>query len=413
VRKRVVVTGMGMLTCLGTGVAANWDAITGGRSGIRTISLFDASGFHTRIAGEVGQNFDPGGHISPKEYRRLDRHQQFALVAAAEAIDDSGVKYPPENPYGVGVIVGSGMGGVESLEKGMDILQKKGPRRMPPLMIIMTVINICSGMLAIKYGFRGHNFGLVNACASGTSAIGEAYRLIAEGLADTMLTGGSEAVITPLAVSSFNALRALSTRNDEPQRASRPFDALRDGFVLSEGAGMLVLESLEHAQRRGANIHAEVVGYGATEDAFHPVMPDPDGEGAYRAMLKALEYAGIEPSMVGYLNAHGTSTELNDKTETVAIRRLFGSSANDVSISSTKSMTGHMIGAAGAVEAIYTIMAIKTGKIPPTINLDIPDPECDLNYTPHKTVDRRVDYALSNSFGFGGQNASLLFKMAE
>jgi 3-oxoacyl-[acyl-carrier-protein] synthase II len=413
VRHRVVVTGMGMVTCLGTGVAANWEGISAGRSGIRTISLFDATDFNTRIAGEVREHFDPDGHIPPKEYRRLDRHQQFALVAAAEAIADSGISYPPENPYRAGVIVGSGMGGLATIERGVDIIQAKGPRKAPPLMIIMAVINLAPGMLAIKYGFRGHNFGLVNACASGASAIGEAYRLIAEGLADSMLAGGSEAVITPLSVASFNALRALSTRNDEPIRASRPFDVHRDGFVLSEGAGMLVFESLEHAQRRGARIHAEIVGYGATDDAYHAVMPDPDGEGAYWAMMKAIEYAGVEPSMIGYINAHGTSTELNDKTETLAIKKLLGARANQVSISSTKSMTGHMIGAAGAVEAIYSVTAIKTGKIPPTINLDIPDPECDLDYTPHRAVDRQVEYALSNSFGFGGQNASLLFKRAE
>ena len=411
-QQRVVVTGMGMVTCLGTGVATNWEALSAGRSGIGPISLFDASDCYTRIAGEVAPHFDSARHIPVKEYRRLDRFQQFALVAAGEAIDDSGISCPPENPYRFSVIVGSGMGGLATIEKGVEVIRTKGPSRVSPLMIIMSVINLSPGMLAIKYGFRGPNFGLVNACASGASAIGEAYRLVREGRADVVLAGGTEAVITSLSVGGFNALRALSTRNDEPQRASRPFDAERDGFVLAEGSGMLVLEAREHARARDASIHAEIVGYGATDDAFHFVMPDPQGDGAYWAMKQAVEEASIEPSRIDYINAHGTSTDLNDKIETLAIKRLMGPTANKVAISSTKSMTGHMIGAAGAVEAIYSIMSIKTGLIPPTINLDFPSPECDLDYTPNKAVSRTVDFVISNSFAFGGQNASLLFKRA-
>lgn len=412
-RQRVVVTGMGIVTCLGTGVPANWEAIAAGKSGIRQISLFDASDFFTQIAGEVQPDFDPAGRIPLKEYRRLDRYQQFALVAAGEAIEDAGIRCPPQDPYRYGVILGSGMGGLATIEKGVDVLNTKGPRRSPPLMIIMAVINLAPGMIAIKYGFKGPNFGVVNACASGASAIGEAYRLVREGGADVMLAGGAEAVITRLSIASFNALRALSTRNEEPQRASRPFDADRDGFVISEGSGMLLLESLEHARNRNAKVYAEIVGYGATDDAFHAVMPDSDGEGAYHAMRMGLDDARLEPSLIDYINAHGTSTELNDRTETRAIKRLMGKKIGSVSVSSTKSMTGHMIGAAGAVEAIYTIMTINTGIIPPTINLETTDPECDLDYTPNLAGRRTVELALSNSFAFGGQNASLVFRRVD
>ena len=407
---RVAVTGIGMVTCLGTGVKANWEAITAGRSGIGRITLFDSEPFATHIAGEVQGNFDPEGYIPPKELRRMDRYQHFALVAAGEAIKDSGIKLPPEDPWRYGVVVGSGIGGLASIENGHNLLLKAGPRKVPPLMIPMAVINLAPGILSIKYGFKGPNFGIVNACTSGSSAIGEAYRIVREGRADLVLAGGTEAVVTPLSIGAFNNLRALSTRNDEPERASRPFDADRDGFVISEGAGILVLESYEHALGRGAVIHGEIVGYGATGDAYHFVMPDPEGEGAYRSMKLAVEDAGIDGTEIGYINAHGTSTELNDKMETSAIKRLIGPDAGKVAVSSTKSMTGHLIGAAGAVEAIYSLMAIKTGVIPPTINLDTPDPECDLDYTPSKAGRREVEYALSNSFAFGGQNASVLLK---
>jgi 3-oxoacyl-[acyl-carrier-protein] synthase II len=411
VRRKVVITGIGMVTCLGTGVETNWEAITSGRSGIGPITQFDASLFATRIAGEVRGAIDPAGHIPAKELRRMDRYQQFGMIAAGEAMQDSGFQYPPENPFRYGVVVGSGMGGLFTIEAGVIQYHTKGPKALHPLLIPKAVINLCGGMLSIKYGFKGPNFGVVNACTSGSSAIGEAYRLIREGRADLVLTGGAEAVITPLSVGAFNALRALSTRNDNPTLASRPFDRDRDGFVISEGAGVLVLESEEHAARRGANPHAEIVGYGATGDAFHFVMPDPEAEGAYQCMKMALEDAELDPSKIDYINAHGTSTDLNDKMETLAIKRYFGPYAYKVSISSTKSMTGHLIGAAGAVEAIYSIMALKTGVVPPTINLENPDPECDLDYTPNKSATKQMEYALSNSFAFGGQNASLVFRL--
>jgi 3-oxoacyl-[acyl-carrier-protein] synthase II len=412
VERKVVVTGMGMVTCLGADVKSNWDAVIAGRSGIAPISSFDTEGYATRIAGEVRGNFDPTGYIPVKELRRMDRYQQFAVVAGAQAMDDAGFTCPPANPFRCSVVVGSGMGGLATIENGTDILREKGPKRIPPLMLIMTVINLAPGMLSIRFGFKGPNFGVVNACTSGASAIGEAYRLVQSGRADLALAGGAEAVITKLSIAAFNSLRALTTRNEEPEKASRPFDRDRDGFVISEGAGMLVLEELEHARARGATIRGEIVGYGATDDAYHFVMPDPEGEGAYKAMQLALEEAGISPEQIGYINAHGTSTELNDKMETLAIKKLLGSKANGVAISSTKSMTGHLIGAAGAVEAIYTLMALNTGIIPPTINLDNPDPECDLDYTAHKAASREMEYALSNSFAFGGQNAGLLFKRA-
>lgn len=407
---RVVITGMGMVTCLGSGVEANWDALRAARSGIGPITLFDSERFATRIAGEVRGDFDPAGYIPTKELRRMDRHQQFALVSAGEAFAQSGLPSPQEDPFRCGVIIGSGIGGLASLEAGVIAGHEKGPKALHPLTIPKTIINLAPGMLSIKYGFKGPNFGVVNACASGTSAIGEAFRMVREGRADIMLTGGTEAVVTPLSVASFNALRALSCRNGEPERASRPFDADRDGFVISEGAGIMVLESLEHARNRDAAILAEIMGYGATDDGYHSVMPDPEGEGAYQAMKQALQDAGTEPAQIQYINAHGTSTDLNDKMETQAIKRLFGAAAQKVSISSTKSMTGHMIGAAGAVEAIYTVLALSNGMVPPTINLETPDPDCDLDYTPNKPVTREMEYGLSNSFAFGGQNASLVLR---
>jgi 3-oxoacyl-[acyl-carrier-protein] synthase II len=409
-RQRVVITGMGMVTCLGTGVDANWDALQAGRSGIGPIASFDTNGLATRIAGEVRGNFDPAQHIPTKELRRMDRYQQFALVAAGEAFVQSGLPSSAEDPYRCGVIVGSGMGGLATIEAGVVTIQEKGLRAIHPLTILKAAINLAPGMLSIKYGFKGPNFGVANACTSGTSAIGEAFRMVREGRADVMLTGGTEAVLTQLAVASFSALRALSCRNEEPQRASRPFDLSRDGFVLSEGAGIVVLESLDHARNRGAQILGEIMGYGATDDAYHYVMPAPDGGGAYRAMKDAVKDAGIEPTQIDYINAHGTSTDLNDKMETHAIKRLFGTVVQKVSISSTKSMTGHLIGAAGAVEAIYTMSALNRGMVPPTINLETPDPDCDLDYTPNKPVEREMEYGLSNSFAFGGQNASLVLK---
>lgn len=408
--RRVFITGMGMVTCLGTGLKANWDAVSNGRSGIGPITLFDASEYKSRIAGEVRGNFDPAGHINPKEFRRMDRYQQFLMVAAGEAVDHAALPWPPDDPYRCGVVIGAGMGGLQTLEEGAEIVRTKGPNAAPPLMLLKVISNIGPAMLSIKYGFKGPNFGVVNACTSGSTAIGEAFRLIREGRADFVMCGGTEAVITPLSIAAFSKVRALSTRNDDPPRASRPFDRDRDGFVISEGAGVLILESQERASRRAAHIHAEIIGYGATDDACHIVMPDPTGEPAYWAMKFALEDAGVDPGRIDYINAHGTSTELNDKTETMAIKRLFQNGAGKLAVSSTKSMTGHLIGAAGAVEAIYCIMAINNGVAPPTINLENPDPECDLDYVPNKAVSREINYAMSNSFAFGGQNASLLLR---
>jgi 3-oxoacyl-[acyl-carrier-protein] synthase II len=397
-----------MVTCLGAGVRANWDALKAGRSGIGPITLFDPTGFKSRIAGEVRGDFDPKGYIRPKEFRRLDRFQQFTVVAAGEAVDDAAVTFPPADPYRWGVVIGSGMGGLGALEDGMDVLRAKGPNAAHPLLLTKVIINVAPGLVAIRYGLKGPNFGVVNACTSGTSAIGESFRLIREGRADLVITGGAEAVVTEMSVSAFSRLRALTTRNDEPEKASRPFDNDRDGFVISEGAAILVLESEEHARGRDAKIYCRIAGYGATDDACHVVMPDSDGEAAYMAMKLAAEDAGIAPGEIDYINAHGTSTPLNDRMETRAIKMLLGSSAYDTAISSTKSMTGHMIGAAGAAEAIYSILAMGEGIVPPTINLDKADPECDLDYTPNHAVSRSIGCALSNSFAFGGQNAGLV-----
>jgi 3-oxoacyl-[acyl-carrier-protein] synthase II len=409
-RRRVAITGMGLVTCLGSGVDQNWKELTNGHSGIRAINSFDPHRLITKIAGEVRSGFDPDAHVSVKELRRLDRHQQIGLVAACQAIEQAGLTNPPTDPYRYAVIIGSGIGGLSTIQLGQEVLREKGPKRMPPLIIPMAVVNLLPGLVAMRFGFKGPNFGVVNACASSASAIGEAYRLVALGVSDVAVSGGTEAVVGEFAISAFNALRALSTRNSDPEKASRPFDAGRDGFVLAEGAGMVILESFDHAQSRGALILGEIVGYGATSDAYHIVMPDPEGAGAYEAMRLALRDADISPEQVQYINAHGTSTELNDKTETVAIKRLFGDSAYDISISSTKSMTGHALGAAGAIEAIFTALTLQTGVIPPTINLEVPDPECDLNYTPNRSVDRIVEFGLSNSFAFGGQNVSLLLR---
>ncbi|MFH0960101.1 MAG: beta-ketoacyl-ACP synthase II [Pseudomonadota bacterium] len=407
---RVAITGMGLVTCLATGVDENWKQLVNGRSGIGPIQSFDPHRLITRIAGEVPTDFDPLGYIPKKELRRLDKHQQIGLVAACQAASQAGLDQPPDDPCRCAVIVGSGIGGLNTIQIGSQLLREKGPKRMPPMMIPMAVVNLLPGLIAMRFGFKGPNFGVVNACSSGASAIGEAYRLVSVGSADIAITGGSETVVGEFAISAFNALRALSTRNEDPEKASRPFDKDRDGFVLSEGAGMLVLESFERAQGRGAPILGEIVGYGATCDAYHIVMPDPNGIGAHEAMKFALNDCGLKPEQVQYINAHGTSTDLNDKTETIAIKRLFGKHAHNLSISSTKSMTGHALGAAGAIEAIYTTLTLRHGIAPPTINLDCPDPDCDLDYTPNKSVKRDMEYAISNSFAFGGQNVSLLFR---
>ncbi|MGC8602801.1 MAG: beta-ketoacyl-ACP synthase II [Desulfomonilaceae bacterium] len=409
-RRRVAITGMGLVTCLGTGVEENWKQIVDGNSGIGPITLFDPERCLTKIAGEVPLVFDPLQYVPAKELRRLDRHQQIGLVAACQAVSSASFPSQPDDPYRCAVVIGSGIGGLSTIVAGHDVLRDKGPKRMPPMVIPMAVVNLLPGLVSMRFGFRGPNFGVVNACASSASAIGEAYRLISSGVSDVAITGGAEAVIGEFAISAFNALRALSTRNNEPAKASRPFDRDRDGFVLAEGAGILTLESWDHATNRGATIHAEIVGYGATSDAYHVVMPDPSGAGACQSMNLAIRDAGIQPEQIGYINAHGTSTGLNDKTETLAIKKSFGRSAYELSISSTKSMTGHALGAAGAIEAIFTVLTLERGIIPPTLNLDSPDPDCDLNYTPKTSVKRSVEYALSNSFAFGGQNVSLLFR---
>lgn len=409
-QRRVALTGVGIITCLGVGIELNWARLTSGQSGIGPITQFDCSEFTTKIAGEVRGDFDPKGTIK-KETRRMDRHQQFAMLAAAEAIEDAKLDTPVENPYRKGVVLGSAMGGLATVEDGVERLRTKGPRRGTyPLVIPKAVINLAPGMLSMKYGFKGPNFGIANACTSGTSAIGESFRMIRDGMADVMITGGTEAIITPLTVGAFMALRALSTRNEEPEKASRPFDKDRDGFVLSEGAGILILEAEEHARARGIKPHCEIIGYGATNDGYHMVMPEPEGEGAYQAMMLAVEDSGLKPEDIDYINAHGTSTELNDKMETKAIKKLFGKNANKVCVSSNKSMIGHLLGAAGAVEAIFTALTIKNGVVPPTINLEDPDPECDLDYTPINAANKDVSAAISNSFAFGGQNASLVFR---
>ena len=411
--RRVAITGMGLVTCLATGVDENWKQITNGRSGIGPIQSFDPHRLVTRIAGEIATDFDPSGYIPKKELRRMDRHQQIGMVAACQAVFQAGLDEPPDDPRRCAVIVGSGIGGLTTIHDGFEILREKGPKRMPPMIIPMAVVNLLPGMIAMRFGLKGPNFGVVNACASGASAIGEAYRIVSMGFADVAVSGGTEAVIGEFAISSFNALRALSTRNEAPEKASRPFDKDRDGFVLAEGAGMVVLESFERAQGRGAPILGEIVGYGATCDAYHIVMPDPEGVGAHEAMKLALDDCGLKPEQVHYINAHGTSTDLNDKTETVAIKRLFGKHAHNLSISSTKSMTGHALGAAGAIEAVFTALTLMYGIAPPTINLDCPDPDCDLDYTPNKSVKRDMEYAISNSFAFGGQNVSLLFRRSQ
>ncbi len=410
--RRVVVTGLGPVTPIGIGKGEFWDSLVGGRSGIAEITLFDASEYPSRIAGEV-KDFNPVDFVDHKEAKRMDRFIHFAVAASKLAIEDSGLKIDESNADRVGVIIGSGIGGLRSLEDEHIKLYEKGPRRISPFLIPMMIADLAAGQVSIIFGARGPNFCTVTACASGCHAIGEAYNTIVRGDADAMLAGGSEAPVTPIRVVAFCAARALSTRNDEPELASRPFDAQRDGFVIAEGAGVLVLEELSLAKARGARIYAELVGYAATADAYHITQPDPEGVGAVRAMQLALERAGVSAKEVDYINAHGTSTEMGDIAETKAIKKLFGEYAYEVPISSTKSMTGHLLGAVGAVEAIACCQVIEKGMIPPTINLENPDPECDLDYVPNRARRADVSVALSNSFGFGGHNACLVFKRYE
>ena len=411
-KRRVVITGLGMITPLGIGVKGSWEGLIAGRSGIKRITQFDSSNFPTKIAGEV-QDFNPEDYIEYKEIKKMDRFIHFAIAATKMAIDDSGLQITASNAEKVGVIVGSGIGGLHAIEHYHSVLLEKGPRRITPFFIPMLVINLASGQISIIFGAKGPNSAVATACATGSHSIGDAYEIIQRGDADAMIAGGTEAVITPLGIGGFNAMKALSTRNDEPGKASRPFDIDRDGFVMGEGAGIVILESLESALDRGAKIYAEIVGYGMSADAYHITSPVPDGEGAARCMKMTLKDGGADPSELDYINAHGTSTKYGDEIESKAIKTVFGEHAYKVAISSTKSMTGHLLGASGGVEAVIVVLSIYNGIIPPTINLDNPDPECDLDYVPYKSRKIAVNYALSNSFGFGGTNACLLFKKFE
>jgi len=408
-KRRVVITGVGMITPLGVSTDESWDGLIAGRPGIKKITQFDASAFPTQIAGEV-VGFNPEDHIEPKEIKKMDRFIHFALAAASMAMKDSGLKITAENAERTGVIVGSGMGGLHAIEHYHSVYLEKGPRRISPFFIPMLIVNLAAGQISIRFGAKGPNSAPATACATGSHSIGDAFKIIQRGDADAMIAGGTEAVITPLGIGGFNSMKALSTRNHEPDKASRPFDIDRDGFIMGEGAGILILESLESATDRGARIYAEVAGYGMTADAYHITSPSPGGEGAARCMELALKDAGVLASDIEYINAHGTSTKYGDELETIAIKTVFREHAYKLCISSTKSMTGHLLGAAGGVEAVITILCMHHDNVPPTINLDNPDPECDLDYIPHKARKISVNYALTNSFGFGGTNACLVFK---
>lgn len=410
--KRVVVTGLGVITPIGTGLSKFWDALTDGVSGIEKIEKFDVSEYSSQIAAEV-KDFNPRDFFDVKSIRRMDKSTRFALASAIMAVEDSKIDFSQEDPYRAGVVLGSGIGGMETLDVQFRTLIDKGPKRVSPLFIPMMISNILAGQIGMQFKIKGPNMVITTACASATHAIGVAYRLIREGEVDVVVSGGSEAAITPLALAGFCSMKALSTRNDDPLKASRPFDKERDGFVMGEGGGVLILEELEHARKRGAKIYGEIIGFGMTADAHHITAPDPEGEGAKKAMEFALNDAKIAPYQVDYINAHGTSTPLNDKLETLAIKKLFGDHAYKLAVSSNKSMIGHLLGAAGAVEGIATLLTLKNGVIPPTINYENPDPECDLDYVPNKKRVQDVAIALSNSFGFGGHNASLVFKKYE
>jgi 3-oxoacyl-[acyl-carrier-protein] synthase II len=410
--RRVVVTGIGMVTPLGTGVAKNWEAVCAGRSGIGPITKFDVSSFPTRIAGEV-KDFRSEDFMDKQEIRRLDIFIHFAVASARMALEESGMKITADNAHRIGCITGSGLGGLGMLEHYHRILLERGAGRISPFFIPGMIANMAPGQIAIEFGVKGPNLSIETACAASSHAVGESFRMIREGLADAMICGGSEAVVTPLALGGFCAMRALSVRNDAPEKASRPFDLDRDGFVMGEGAGILVLEELGHALARGAKIYAEMAGYGMSADAYHVSAPDPEGEGAMSCMRMALQYAGMAPEDVDYINAHGTSTKLNDLSENKAIKNVFGQHAYKLAISSTKSMTGHLLGAAGGMEAIFAVLTIQNGIIPPTINYETPDPECDLDYVPNTARKAKVRAAISNSFGFGGTNACLAFKAYE
>jgi 3-oxoacyl-[acyl-carrier-protein] synthase II len=415
--RRVVITGLGALTPVGNTVEEFWSALKQGKSGVGPITKFDASAktasgefqFVTRIAGEI-RNFDPLKYVDKKEARRLDPYLQYALACSAMAVEDAGLDTGKVDSTRFGVLIGSGIGGITTLLDSHRTLLEKGPDRVSPFFIPMLIINMAAGLVSMRYGAKGPNSAVATACATGNHAIGDAFKLIQRGAADVMIAGGAEAIIVPLTIAGFCSMKAMSTRNDEPEKASRPFDANRDGFVCGEGGGIVVLESLAHAVGRDARIYAEVLGYGMTGDAHHMTAPEPEGAGAARAMTEALRDAGLDAADVGYINAHGTSTPYNDKFETLAIKRVFGDHARRVAISSTKSMTGHLLGAAGGIEAIATTLALHHGVLPPTINYETPDPDCDLDYVPNTARKQDIEIALSNAFGFGGTNATLVFR---
>jgi 3-oxoacyl-[acyl-carrier-protein] synthase II len=406
-KRRVVVTGLGVVTSLSSKVEDLWKRIVAGESGIHEIRVFDTAAHKVHFGGDV-YDWTTGDYMSPKDAKRIDRFTQFAMVAGIDAVRDSGIDFSQFDPFRTGVILGSGIGGLHEIEAQVERLLHKGPDKVSAFTIPKLMLNAASGQISIEYGLRGPNYAVATACASATNAMGDAFKAIQYDDADVMITGGSEAAITPMGISGFANMRALSERNAEPQKASRPFDRDRDGFVLAEGAGMLVFEELEHARQRGARIYGEVIGYGASADAGHITQPDEEGIGAARAMKAALIDARVNPEEVGYINAHGTSTLLGDQAETAAIKQVFGPHAHDVSISSSKSQLGHSLGASGGIELVVTLLAIRDGVIPPTINLDTPDPLCDLDYTPNQPRERKLRAAMSNSFGFGGHNASLL-----
>ena len=407
--RRVVITGMGLVIPVGIGVKTAWDNICAGKSGIGPLTRFDVNGFDTKIAGQV-KDFNPELSIEKKEIKKMDLFIQYAMAAAKEALEDACLTITPENAEKIGVIVGTGLGGLPTIEKYHKILLEKGPGRISPFFIPMLIANLASGHIAIQYGAKGPNTCVVTACATGAHCIGDAFRTIVYGDAEAIIAGGTEANITPLTVAGFNAMRALSTRNEEPEKACRPFEKNRDGFVVAEGAGIIVLEELEFALKRNARIYAEITGYGYTGDAYHISAPSANGDGAIRCMKMALKDAGLQPEEIDYINAHGTSTPLNDLTETIAIKAVMGEYAKKVPISATKSMTGHLLGAAGSTEAIFTILTLRDGIIPPTINYDEPDPDCDLDYVPNKARHQPVHVGMSNAFGFGGTNATIIFK---
>jgi 3-oxoacyl-[acyl-carrier-protein] synthase II len=409
IMRRVVVTGVGVVSALGTGTEKNWSALMAGKSGIDRITRFDASDLPSQIAGEV-KDFNPEDFIDKKEVKKMDSFIHYALAAADMAMKDSGLQVTEENAERVGVVVGAGLGGLPAIEKYHEVLMNGGYKKVTPFFIPMLIINLAPGHISIRFGAKGPNLSTVTACATGTHSIGDAYHIIKRGDADAMIAGGAESTITPLGIAGFNVMKALSTRNDDPTRASRPFDKGRDGFIMAEGAGIVVLEEYESAKKRGAKIYAEVVGYGATGDAHHITAPGPDGEGAARCMKMALRHAGMNPEEVDYINAHGTSTHFNDLYETMAIKSVFGEHARKLMVSSTKSMTGHTLGAAGGIEAVYSLLTMERSAVPPTINYEEPDPECDLDYVPNQARQAEVRVAMSNSLGFGGTNGTLIFK---